>query len=122
MEEATTAKTTWPETRVENLTKEAFEELLSSNVGMTAYETVEVTTKIKIIVRSLQVEKTITNDQAQICDVMLNEFANTLMTQYKPDEMTNLDEFFGRLFAYTVKSCTTPGAIVKLGKAAGTKH
>jgi hypothetical protein len=116
------AKVIWPETKVENLTKEQFDDLLGGSIGMTAFEVCEVMTKVKIVIRTLQANKTVSQDEAEIADVMITSFLHTLQDQYKPDEMAKLDEFFAKLLAYTVKSCTTPGSIVKLGKAAGVVH
>ena len=112
----------WPETKIEKLTKEQYDEIANGAISMSATEVCEVMVKIKIVTRCLQIDKVIDANMAEVSDVMVNGFIDNLQAQYKSDEMINVDEFFAKLLAYTIKSTMTPGAIIKLGRAAGGIH
>ena len=103
----------WPETRLEKLT----------NVAMTAFETCEMMTKVKIIIRQLHHENNLEANAAQTAELIVNEFINNLKAQAEPEKLVNVDELFGRLVAFAVKSCLKPeGIFMKIERPTGESH
>jgi len=109
--------TYWPKSEIDQLSQHEYLAICSENIAFHAADVCIMLLKMKIIMRTLQVEGVMSERQVMFGETMVNEFITSVKnTAQTPDRLVNIDQIMGRLIAFTVKSGMTPGAVVSFEK------